>query len=288
LVAAGILRDATDETLKEESGAGRDLLWTEAACHVIRRRKPNLLLLHLLNVDYIHHSYGAQSPPGYTAVAYADTCVGKVLAALDEAGIRRQTTVFVVADHGFTATPQALKPNVLLRQEGLLTTGRGGRIETARAHVFPEGGIGLLYLTDSSSREEDRKRVRTLFAGKEGIERILEPAEYAEFGLPDPRANPQMSDLVLVAKDGYGFSASGEGDELVVANTAAGVTLGSHGFISTSAKMNALFVAAGQCIKPGVKLGLIDNTEVAPTAAKILGVKLRGAEGQALDGILTP
>ena len=46
------------------------------------------MLLHLLNVDGTHHAEGAQSAAGYTANAYADTCVARVLGALDEAGIR--------------------------------------------------------------------------------------------------------------------------------------------------------------------------------------------------------
>ena len=87
-MASGILIDETDASFKAGSIVGRDHIWTEAACYLIRQRKPNLLLLHLLNVDATHHALGAQSPPGYTAVAYADQCVQRVLnASLDEAGI---------------------------------------------------------------------------------------------------------------------------------------------------------------------------------------------------------
>jgi predicted AlkP superfamily pyrophosphatase or phosphodiesterase len=100
LIAAGILADETDKSFTSGSVVGRDHVWTEAACHVIRTRKPNLLFLHLLNVDATHHALGPQSPAGYTANAYADACVARVLAALAEAGIRDRTTVFVVADHG--------------------------------------------------------------------------------------------------------------------------------------------------------------------------------------------
>jgi len=72
LVKLGLLSDATDKVFGSNSTVGRDYIWTETACHLIRERKPNLLLLHLLNVDSTHHAEGAQSPPGYTANAYAD------------------------------------------------------------------------------------------------------------------------------------------------------------------------------------------------------------------------
>ena len=70
LIDAGILADATENGLWRTSPAGRDELWTAAACHVIRSRKPTLLLFHLLNVDALHHTYGPGSMAGHTALAY--------------------------------------------------------------------------------------------------------------------------------------------------------------------------------------------------------------------------
>ena len=110
LIKLGVLADDTDKSFAANSGVGKDLIWTEATRHIIRARKPNLLVLHLLNCDSTHHAEGAQSPPGYTANAYADMCLARVLAAIDEAGIRDKTTIFVVADHGFTLTPKAIRP----------------------------------------------------------------------------------------------------------------------------------------------------------------------------------
>jgi len=231
LIKLRLLVDGTDKSFTSQSGAGRDHIWTETACHTIRQRKPNLLLLHLLNVDSTHHAEGAQSPPGYTANAYADACVARLLTALDEAGIRDTTTVFIVADHGFTLTPKAICPNVVLRQQGRLTVA-AGKIGEAQVHVVPEGGIGLVYFTNPGTAAADRKRVQELFSGKEGVADVLGPERFAEYGLPHPREYAQAPDLVLVAKDGYGVSGSAEGDEFVAVNTAARVSIGSHGFVS--------------------------------------------------------
>ena len=49
---------------------------------------------------------------------------------------------------------------------------------------------------------------------------------------------PLEPDLVLVAKDGYGVSASAEGETLVTTQTEGRISVGSHGFISTMPKMN--------------------------------------------------
>ena len=74
LIEAGILADNSDASFRANSVAGRDVVWTDAACYLIRHRMPNLLLIHLLNVDATHHTYGAQTPAGYTANAFADAC----------------------------------------------------------------------------------------------------------------------------------------------------------------------------------------------------------------------
>jgi predicted AlkP superfamily pyrophosphatase or phosphodiesterase len=285
LIAAGILVDGTEKTFLAHSVVGRDHAWTEAACHLIRRRKPNLLLLHLLNVDATHHADGAQSPSGYTANAYADACVARVLEALDDAGIREQTTVFVVADHGFTRTPKAVRPNVLLRQAGLLKSERG-KVTEARVNIVPEGGVGLVYCNDPGKVEADRRRVKELFVGKEGIADMLEPERFAEYGLPHPRGYSQAPDLVLVAADGYAVSGSPDGEEFTGTNVEARVSLGSHGFLSLNPKMNALCVVSGRNVRPGSRIERAENIDVAPTVARLLGLSGFTADGRAWDEIL--
>ena len=63
-------------------------------------------------------------------------------------------------------------------------------------------------------------------------------------------------------------------------------TTGSHGYLSTEPKMNALFVASGAGIRAGAKLDAVDNTDVAPTVARLLGVPPDRAAGRVLAEIL--
>jgi predicted AlkP superfamily pyrophosphatase or phosphodiesterase len=286
LIQLGVLTDATDKSFAANSSAGKDLIWTETARHIIRQRKPNLMVVHLLNCDSTHHAEGAQSPPGYTANAYADMCLSRILAAIDEAGIRDTTTVLVVADHGFTLTPKAIRPNVVLRQKGLLTAASGGRVTEARVHVVPEGGIGLVYCTDRSTAAADAKQVQQLFAGQEGVAAVLSPEQFAEYGLPHPREYAQSPDLVLVAKDGYGVAGSAEGETFVAPGPESKVAAGSHGFISTERKMNAVCVLSGAGIRPGARLKNVENIDIAPTVARLLDLRGLNADGHALSEAL--
>jgi predicted AlkP superfamily pyrophosphatase or phosphodiesterase len=263
-------------------GVVRDEVWTEAACRVIRERRPRLLALHLLNLDSTHHAHGPRTAPGYTAAALADAMVGRVLGAIGEAGIRDRTAVFVLADHGFAAVEKTLRPNVLLRREGLLSV-EGNAIASARVQVVPEGGIGMVYLTDPETAEADRATVRRLFGDAEGIAAVVEPGDFARYHLPRPGDHPGMADLILAAKDGYAIAGAATGEEFVVPNAA---TTGAHGYLSTEPKMNALFVASGSGIRAGVRPEAIDNVDVAPTVANLLGIRLDGAQGRILEEIL--
>jgi predicted AlkP superfamily pyrophosphatase or phosphodiesterase len=93
-----------------------------------------------------------------------------------------------------------------------------------------------------------------------------------------------MGDLVLAAREGYAFSLDATGDALVVPSS--NPSAGAHGFLSSEPKMNAIFVAAGAGIKTGTKIQAIDNIDVAPTIARLLGISLRNATGRVLEEIL--
>jgi len=266
------------------SAVVRDEIWTDAACHILKTRKPRLLALHLLNLDGTHHRYGPETPPGYTAAALTDALVGRVLHALDDAGIRDRTAVFIVSDHGFIAIHKAVHANLVLKNGGLIEAD-GAKIRSARAMVIPEGGTGLVYLTNPETAKEDAETVRKLFGSVEGIADILGPEDFGRLSMPDPSKDSNMANLLLVAKEGYTISGSLNGSKIVVPNR-AGIT-GSHGYVSTEPKMNAIFVAAGSGIQSGVKLDLARNIDVAPTVSSLLGVKLENAKGKVLTSILS-
>jgi predicted AlkP superfamily pyrophosphatase or phosphodiesterase len=289
LVAAGILPDNADRSFATQSAASRDQIWTAAAAHVIRARKPNFMLFHMLITDGIQHRYGARTPAALTALAQADFQLRDILAALDQAEIRERTTLFIVADHGFETSTNIIHPNVLLRKHGLLDTNLvtvTPPVFKARAQIVSEGGTALVYLTNPKTKQEDRAKVLQLFRETEGIAQIIEPDSFAKLGLPLPEKNSQMADLILVPKPGHAFSNQASGEEHITPVTLTSGGLGNHGYLSSNTNMNAVFVAVGRGIKRGVKLGVIDNRDVAPTMADLLGEKFPQADGKVLTEIL--
>jgi predicted AlkP superfamily pyrophosphatase or phosphodiesterase len=285
LLTMGLLADGTDKAFGGKSGAARDWVWTEAAGHLIRDRRPHLLLVHLLNVDSTHHALGPQTPGGYTANAYADLCLSRLIEAADTAGISDRTTWIVVSDHGFVTTPSVFKPNVILRDAGLLKIDQGKIVE-AQAHVISEGGIGLVYITNPADAAALRLRLQALFREHEEVVELVLPDRFSELGLPLPREYDQAPDAVLVVKEGYSVSASAEGEAAVASHTEAKASLGSHGYLASNPKMNAMCVLWGPRIRPGVELPGIENIDIAPTIAKLLGLQGLAADGQPMDQAL--
>ena len=79
------------------------------------------------------------------------------------------------------------------------------------------------------------------------------------------------------------FSSDAGGDAEVVTNE---TSKGAHGYIQTERQLGASFVISGYGIKKGVVLDDIDNLDVAPTMATLLGVKFKDTDGRVLTEVL--
>ena len=251
----------------------QDHMWSDAASYIIRRHQPNLLVVHLLLTDTIHHQYGPQTNAAFSAMAVVDYELHDILSALSDAGIRDKTTVIVTSDHGFARFTKLLQPNVLLQRE---------RIPPGQVQVVPEGGVAFVYFNDSPGGWTEQ--ITGIFKGREGIADVLRPDAFQALGLPTPDKNPRMGNLLLIAKDGYSFGPGAFGEYVMSAPKA--YSTGGHGYLSDNPRMAAIFVAAGRGIKKGAKLPVFDNTCVAPTVAKLLGYSLPNTDGRVLNEIL--
>ena len=282
LVTAGVLSQTELETFATRNIVWRDRVWTQAAAHIIEKHRPNLMMFHLLNLDSTQHRYGPRTHAAMTTMSLLDAQVAEIVAAVDRAGLTARTTFVVVSDHGFKLVKRQIRLNAAFMKAGLLKA-QDGKVLQSDAYVVPEGGSAIVYLTVPDPTGELLARARKAIAGIEGIDAIIEPADYARFGLPLPTVNNQMGVLFVTPKDGYSFTAA-VGEEVVVDATEG--SLGAHGYPATDADLSALFIASGAGIRQGVTLGVIDNVDVAPTMAELLGLNLPNVDGKVLKEIL--
>jgi len=245
----------------------RDQIWTQAAAHLIREHKPNLLLVHFLSLDSVHHRYGPKQLAATSAIAFLDGCVAQVMGAIRETGMQDKTTVFIVADHGFKAYTKEVHAALALKAAGL----------ESKTHVVNEGGSAIVYV-QPAGRAEILPQVRKALEGVEGIDRVVGRDGFAAMGLPTPERDPQMGDLFLTARTGYSFAGAAGGPVTAEARQVGG----SHGYVATDPEMDALFIASGYGIAAGTWIDRVANLDVAPTIARLLGVSLPAAKGKAL------
>jgi len=284
MVKTGVLAEADVASFSSKNIIWRDEVWTSAAAHILRQHRPNLMLFHLLNLDSTQHRYGPDTPAAATTMTHLDAQVARIVAAVAQAGLTARTTFFIVSDHGFKTVKRHIRPNAAFAKAGLLKI-VDGKITAAEAYSVPEGGSALVYVTVPDPRGEILAQTKRALDGIEGIERVVEPAEFATYGLPAPTATGQMGALFVLGKSGYAFTAD-IGDAVVVDVPAA--SLGSHGYVASDPDLQAIFIASGRGIRPGMKIDGVRNLDIAPTAARLLGVKLGDVDGRVLSEILVP
>lgn len=254
----------------ERLNANRDEFLAACAVHILREHKPNLMFIHLLEADKVQHKGGRDAAELPAALRRLDAHVKTFLETVKAAGLEDRTTFLVLGDHGFANVRQVIAPNWLLATNGLLSaTGW-------RAMVMNTGGSAGVYLKNPNDAAT-AKQVRLLLEKHAaGLYRIIDKDTLSKLG------GPRDAAFYLEAEPGYMFSGARTGSTLVRPATLKG----NHGFLPTNPQMHTGFLAAGRGIKAGIVLDTVRLADVAPTVARLLGVKLDGAEGRVLEELL--
>lgn len=236
-------------------------------------------MLHLVNVDHTEHLRGPQSDEAYAAIKENDQLVGEVWQELKR-DYPNRATLIVVSDHGFSPINRLILPNVILKNNGIIKESEAKR--NGDVYVLPQGGSAFVYIRNESKRKELLRQLRKAFTGVDGVTKVVGVDQFKKYGVADPKSDPHAPDMILFAGLGYAFG-----------DTAAGALpfqdkperRGTHGHDPEIPELHAVFVAWGEGIKPGARVGEITNLDVAPTIAKLLGIPYP-ADGKALTKIL--
>jgi len=244
---------------------------TDVARWVLEQQKPGLMLLHIFDLDSAQHAHGPFSAEALKAVEESDALVGEVIASMRKSGTEDDTVVAIVSDHGFLPYSRTLKPNVLLKDAGILRLDEKGKVKEWDAIFVADGGSAALRTAGSDAAVV--ARVAKLFEGRKEIHQILDAGRVKELG--------NDASLVLDAATGFSFSSSFDGEWDTAANRK-----GSHGFSPDRPEMRAAFIISGPLrgARTRGSLGVVQMTSIAPTIARILGGgKL--SHGLAIEGI---
>jgi predicted AlkP superfamily pyrophosphatase or phosphodiesterase len=258
----GLLFEALLEIGPPQAGQELDVTRTRLAAFILKKYKPNLLLVHLCDLDGEEHQFGPDSPQVAATLEKIDGHIGELLAAVQAAGLADSTDVFVVSDHGFLPVGAEIKPNVLFVRAGLLTADEQGNVTGGRIATVANGGSFFIYWPQSqdlrSAVNEALKPLRDAGA----LWAVLDRAALSDLG-SEPAAQ-----MALEAPTGYAFGSGAAGDLL-----SAGKSItGTHGHLPFRRELEASFIAWGPDIRAGVDLHTIRMTEIAPTILKAMHI----------------
>ncbi len=257
-----------------QEGELTDSLRAAIAVEIVRRWDPDLMLVHLIEVDAAKHRHGPVGDSVWAAIREADRRIGALLAALRQAGRRRPTTVIVTSDHGFYGYRRVLRPGVLLARAGLVRLDSRGNVTSWDAAVLPSGGSAAL-ITREPGDTVAALRLRAAIPGSligpdRPIRTIWPPDSIAAVG-GDPRAS-----WAIVMNEGFYLAAGYTG---ALEEERSG---GGHGYDPRDPALHAFFLAVGPGIAPNSTLPLLRQTDIAPTVAKILQLTAPPMQGKAL------
>jgi predicted AlkP superfamily pyrophosphatase or phosphodiesterase len=260
----------------------RDVLYTKVAQHLLKKQNANLVLVHLVTPDGVEHAYGPHTPEAYQAVAESDQRIAEIWQTLQEPPLAGKAALFVVSDHGFAPYEKFIRPNVLLKELGLVAADDAGKVTSRKAWCVAQGGSAFVYVLEKLRHAEIAAELKAKLAKLEGVSGVHGTEEFTRFGLPQPSANPEAPDLVLTTGPGYSFAEQVTGEAIAKTDGLKG----SHGHDPAPAYMHATFIAAGAGTKAGVQLERIQNVDVAPTIARLMGLTLNDVDGRVLTEIL--
>lgn len=254
----GIIADAAAHRGKPFPHRWSDQERVDMARFLIETYRPALTLLHIFETDSAQHDHGPMSAEALRAVEEADARIGQLLASVRKAGIEERTLFMIVSDHGFLPVSATLRPNVLLREAGLIRVDAKGKVTNWDGWFQTDGGSAALVLREPS--QELVERIRGMFSERTGIYAVIDGARVSELGGTSP--------LVLDAKEGFSFSSDVEGKW-----SSASSQKGTHGFAPDRPEMHAALIAAGPGIERGSR-GIMRMTDIAPLVARFLGLEM--------------
>jgi predicted AlkP superfamily pyrophosphatase or phosphodiesterase len=243
-----------------------DAARSEIAAWIIRVHRPHLLLLHIFETDDAQHEHGPGSPEATTAIAGADRNVAKVIAAVQDAGLRDRTNIVIVSDHGFLPVRQQLHVNAAFKQEGWFDVDATGRITAWKVYFQPSGGSGFVFLEnprDTAMLTRVKAVLDKVAADPaNGVERVLTGEDLRTLGA-DPRAS-----FAVDMREGF-YTGAGH-DRLLTPATSKG----GHGFLPSRADLHASLILSGPQVPKVGDLGIVRMTQLGPTIASWFGVGL--------------
>jgi len=222
---------------------------TACMADILRENKPGLALIHLTSYDSLCHKYGRNSGSLKQAFAALDKNLAILLEATGENG-----DVILFSDHSQINLHTDVEPNKILVNMGLIARKNDVYIPGESGCYFECCGGSAFFRAGSLSNGRVEE-LRGSIEGSEGFRRFLNCEEMTESGYEDAAFG-------FCAKAGYSYVAFPHGHKA------------DHGYPADMPDYSVFYMARGTDLTPGSVTNGGSLLDIAPLAAKSLGISL--------------
>ncbi|MFD1672927.1 alkaline phosphatase family protein [Agrilactobacillus yilanensis] len=260
-----------------------DTFITACAVDTITHKKPNLTLIHLVDMDSMRHRYGVRSKEAMAALKRLDQHVGQIVAATKAAGTYKDTNFVILGDHYQINVSKMIHLNTLFAQKGWLTP-RADQTFEKDWQVMAKTCDGSTYIYTKPDFTE-KAQLQSLLTTVTGVEKLYTGTQAAKRG-----ADPNCT-FMLEAKAGYYFTDESHRPQIVedVEPQSLGQPdryHGVHGYDPDKKDYQTTICFSGPAIQAGQTVDQAQLVDEAPTFARLLGLQFpEPLAGQCIDAV---
>ena len=258
-----------------------DDMRTRIAEYILTEKRPDIMLVHLSDLDHFEHEYGPFTPEALAMLEKSDAFVSRLLEALKQAGTTDDTAVFITSDHGFKPISRQIHPGVLLKNAGLVEfktvkdeSGKEQNVITNwKAAIYVNGASCSIYLKDPDDKESLKKLHEAFdsLAGRpdSGIHKVLDKNEIVRL-----RSDPSAA-MMLDPAEGFTCGSNYFGEYNVPSTTK-----GMHGYLPNTPDFLSSFIASGAAVSRRGWMDQMEMPDAGATIASTIGLTLKDATGK--------
>jgi hypothetical protein len=190
------------------------------------------------------------------------------------------TRLFVTGEHGMRPTWMTFKPNVVLRDAGLVAVDSSGQIDLRHTKAVTTNGGWITV---------NRAVRKTGVVPADSVDPVIERAALALLAARDAAGKPIVTRVFktgTVEGDSLGIGGPGGGDLYFAlapgyywapattgaASSPMSFPMGEHGYPSIDADMHPLLCVTGGGIARASRIGEVRSIDIAPSVAAWLGI----------------
>lgn len=261
---------------------------TEAIAYIVKAKQPNLVLLHLNEVDHVRHKLGFNAPELDDVFLRMNDRINKIINAAREAGIYEDTAFVILGDHGFADVDYKICLNTEFARKGLIKLDESGKVTEWKVYSNYCDGSVQIKIKDKNSYEV----VKTILKELGELNPCPIKKVYTKEEVEKKKRVTGDFDFMVEASDGYYFDNDWNATDVInkIEKSQSRINeydyyVATHGYDPMRHDYRTFFAAAGPSIKKGVSLPEINLVDEGPTMAKILGLNMENVDGRVIEEI---